>query len=181
MRFPDVERITDQIGGPLMRSLNQIRAARDDFIEAWTASGGTDQDWADRLFNHPRVEGYALSVTAASGTIAAPANSGGFGQVRPGVKIKLSGFTNGGNNVEKVVATRPSADSITVTDNTGLVDETGGGDEIAQVRANAEEVGVVADYIAFWQEMLDLINFYEGSGVPSQQDRRPEFQRVLSL
>jgi len=45
-----------------------------------------------------------------------------------GNKITLSGFTNGGNNTTKIISS-VSASAITVTDTSGLVEETGSGDE----------------------------------------------------
>lgn len=181
MTFQDLERITDSLGRPLMETLAKMQAAKDDFIEAWTAAGASNQAWANYLFRAPRVEGLALSITAATATIAGPAGSAAFAAVPIGRSIDLAGFTNGGNNTTKIVATKPNADSVTVTSGAGLVDETGNGDETCQVLATAAQVAIVADYIAFWQEVQDIIDFYEGTGVPAQQDRRPAFQRVLSL
>lgn len=52
---------------------------------------------------------------------------------RPGQNFTASGFVNGGNNatftISTITTTTTSYDTITVTDNTGMVTEAGGGDE----------------------------------------------------
>jgi hypothetical protein len=49
----------------------------------------------------------------------------------PGMEISISGFTNSGNNTIKTIQ-GVTATTISVTDQTGLVDETGNGDERIQ-------------------------------------------------
>ena len=69
-----------------------------------------------------------INVVAAAGTFTRVAGSfltDGFGA---GQAVTFSGFTNGGNNVTKTIDS-VTATVITVTDNTGLADETGSGDE----------------------------------------------------
>lgn len=63
----------------------------------------------------------ARTFTRASGSFL----TDGFGV---GQSVTFSGFTNGGNNATKVIEA-VTATVITVTDGTGLVDETGSGDE----------------------------------------------------
>lgn len=69
-----------------------------------------------------------IDVVAAAGTLTRSAGDFLADRFKPGQTISISGYANGGNNVSKVIDT-VTALVITVTDNTGLVDEAGDGDE----------------------------------------------------
>ena len=69
-----------------------------------------------------------LNVVAAAGTFSRGSGSFVTDGFRVGMRIVTSGFTNGGNNTTKVILTVATL-VITVTDITGLVNESGGGDE----------------------------------------------------
>ena len=71
-----------------------------------------------------------IDVVAAAGTYTRVSGSFLTDGFLPGMSVQFTGFTNGGNNVIKVIST-VTATVITVTDNTGLVNETGTGDEKA--------------------------------------------------
>lgn len=70
----------------------------------------------------------ALNIVAGAGTITRASGSWLTDGLRVNGTITLTGFTNAGNNSLRVIQS-VSATVITVTDNTFLVDETGGGDE----------------------------------------------------
>jgi hypothetical protein len=85
---------------------------------------------------------YPQGDTTAAQTISVNGSAGTFTIVgvdfaavgfEVGQSFAASSFTNGGNNVTKVISsittTSTTNDTITVTDNTGLVTEAGGGDE----------------------------------------------------
>jgi hypothetical protein len=69
-----------------------------------------------------------INVVATAGTFTRLAGSFLDDGYVVGQSITFANFVNGGNNVTKVIA-GVTALVITVTDNTGLVDETGSGDE----------------------------------------------------
>lgn len=69
------------------------------------------------------------SVVASAGTFTRSAGSFLTDGFRIGQTIDTSGFTNGGNNTTKIISTVTDL-VITVTDTTGLVNETGDGDEV---------------------------------------------------
>ena len=74
-----------------------------------------------------------LTIAATAGTITRATGSFITNGFIAGQVITLSGFTNAGNNVSKVIDT-VAALTLTVTDTTGLVDETGDGDELVVVQ-----------------------------------------------
>ena len=75
--------------------------------------------------------GVQIDVVAASGTFTRVSGDFLADGFEPGCRISTTGFTNGGNNTTKTIDT-VTATVITVTDNSGLVDETGSGDERVQ-------------------------------------------------
>jgi hypothetical protein len=77
-----------------------------------------------------------INVVASAGTYTRVSGSFIDDGFVAGRSFAFSAFTNGGNNVTKVAAS-VTALVITVTDNTGLADETGGGDEVAASVAEA--------------------------------------------
>lgn len=94
-----------------------------------------------------------INVNAAAGTFTRVSGSFLADGFAPGITVTGSGFANGGNNVAKVIAT-VTATVITVTNNTGLVTETGSGDEVLSTGAVANQL-VTADGIT----MRALYNF----------------------
>lgn len=78
-----------------------------------------------------------ITVVAAAGTFTRSAGSFLTDGFIRGMTISTSGFTNGGNNATKVISS-VTATVITVTDITGLVNETGDGNE--QVRTTGDTV-----------------------------------------
>ncbi len=69
-----------------------------------------------------------LSIVASAAKIIRVSGSFITDGFVPNNAVTLSGFTNGGNNVAKIIST-VSALEVVFTSATGLVDETGGGDE----------------------------------------------------
>ena len=84
----------------------------------------------------------ALVVAATAGTITRPAGSWLDDGFREGMEVTFADFTNAGNNAAFVIASLTDT-VITVVDNTGLVDETGGGDETATI---GSETGVFVEW-----------------------------------
>lgn len=124
-----------------VRSLNAILSTSRPY---YAIASATDEDTLQaatwQFFNRrgpvdEAVQTYGTSgaiqidVVAAGGTFTRSTGSFLDDGFSPGQSVTFSGFTNGGNNVTKVIST-VTATVITVTDNTGLADETGGGDEV---------------------------------------------------
>lgn len=76
----------------------------------------------------PYTGAQTIDVVAGAGTFTRAAGSFLTDGFVPGQTIVTSGFTNGGNNTNKVIST-VTATVITVTDTTGLVNESGDADE----------------------------------------------------
>lgn len=74
----------------------------------------------------------AINVTASTGTFSRATGSFVTDEFVAGHTINVSGFTNSGNNNPRIIQT-VTATTITVVDSTGLVDETGTGDEVIQI------------------------------------------------
>lgn len=72
-----------------------------------------------------------INVNAAAGTFTRTSGDYTTDGFTNGMAITTTGFTNAGNNTKKVIST-VTATVITVTSVTGLVDESGGGDERVQ-------------------------------------------------
>lgn len=86
------------------------------------------------------------SVNATNGTYTRTAGSFVTDGFRAGMTISPSGFTNAGNNQDRVIASVDSATQITVTDKTDLVTETpGGGDERIQGYADFSDIYTADD------------------------------------
>ena len=98
-------------------------------VEPISWAGGTGQLLAAVFADSTAIQ---IDVVAAAGTFTRGSGSFVTDGFRPGMTIVTSGFTNGGNNTTKVIST-VTALVITVTSITGLVDETGGGNE--QIKA----------------------------------------------
>lgn len=79
---------------------------------------------------HPSIETGAatISVDATNGTYTRSVGSFLTDDFEQGMTIMATGFTNAGNNATKIIST-VTATVITVTSNSGLVTETGNGDE----------------------------------------------------
>lgn len=77
-----------------------------------------------------------IDVVAAAKTFTRTAGSFVTNGFVAGRAVAMSGFTNGGNNATFTIET-VTALVITVTDDTGLVNESGGGDEVAASVAEA--------------------------------------------
>lgn len=71
-----------------------------------------------------------IDITASTSTITRIAGDFSADGFAPGMHVTLAGFVNGGNNANFILATVGTT-TMTVTDNTGMVDETGSGDETA--------------------------------------------------
>jgi hypothetical protein len=99
-------------------------------VEPISWSGGTGQLLAS-VFPDSGGGGVQIDVVAASGTFTRASGSFITDGFRPGMTVVFSGFTNGGNNATKVISA-VTATVITVTSITGLVNETGSGDERAR-------------------------------------------------
>lgn len=97
-------------------------------VEPISWSGGTGQLLAQVFADSTAIQ---INVVATGGTFTRLSGSFITDGFRPGMTVVFTGFTNGGNNATKVIST-VTATVITVTDTTGLVDETGGGDERAR-------------------------------------------------
>lgn len=74
------------------------------------------------------VTNIQINVVATAGTFTRLSGSFITDGFLPGMGITMTGFANGGNNVTKIIAS-VTALVITVTNTTGLVNETGSGDE----------------------------------------------------
>lgn len=84
----------------------------------------------------------ALVVAATAGTITRPSGDFLADGFREGMSIDTTGFTNAGNNSTWVIKS-VTATVITVVTSTGMVDETGGGNEVV---TNAGDTGVFFEY-----------------------------------
>lgn len=98
-----------------------------DAVEPVSWSGGTGQLLA-RTFLDSGVGALTINVVASAGTFTRTTGNFLTDGFRTGHTIVTSGFTNPGNNATKVISA-VTATVITVTDNTGLVDETGSDNE----------------------------------------------------
>jgi hypothetical protein len=96
-----------------------------DAVEPISWSGGTGQLLADVQAN---TGAQTIDVVAAAGTYTRASGSYLTDGFLEGMTIVTSGFANGTNSGRKIIDT-VTALVITITDNTGLVDESGGGDE----------------------------------------------------
>lgn len=83
-----------------------------------------------------------INVVAATGTFTRTTGNYLTAGFLPGQSITPSGFTNGGNNAAKIIKTVTST-IITVTDVTGLVDESGDNDErVVAAGIGAQTIGL---------------------------------------
>lgn len=98
-----------------------------------TATDSAARVWGDKITE----TGLSIEVVAADGTYTRSTGSFITAGVKPGDSLTFSGFVEAGNNATKIVAS-VTATVITVTDNTGLVDEAAGGNE-AYTGANRPE------------------------------------------
>jgi len=93
----------------------------------------------------------SLDVVATAGTITRASGSFLDDGFRPGMTIDTTGFTNAGNNSDFIIDTVTDL-VITVVDNTGMVNETGGGNE----NVDATTTGVFIEYGSA-KDVLDTV------------------------
>jgi len=98
-----------------------------DAVEACSWSGGTGQILAQKFI---ATGNQTIDVVASAGTYTRSSGSFLTDGFLEGMTVTFSGFANGSNSSKRVIDT-VTATVITVTDNTGLSDESGGGDENA--------------------------------------------------
>lgn len=104
-----------------------------------------------------------ITVDAAQKTFTRSTGSFTTDGFLPGHTIVTSGFTNSGNNTTKIIHTITGAGTIiTVTNNTGLVNETGNGDE--RVRGRLTDSGVTIKCVysklkELWRSNATYIKF----------------------
>jgi len=89
-----------------------------------------------------------IDVVAAAGTYTRGAGSFLTNGFRPGMVFNATGFTNAGNNGYKMIAT-VTALVITIVDITGLVNETGSGDERLQTIFSGNPISITPAKLAF--------------------------------
>ena len=124
--FPDAEENWPDSGADA--DITRLRIARDDGIYQripYDSHDGTDTF----TLGTPTTAAQQIDVVAASGTFTRVGGGSfiteGYEQ---GARFTGAAFTNGGNNTDFTVDS-VTATVITVVDNTGMVNETGGGDE----------------------------------------------------
>ena len=90
-----------------------------------------------------------IDVVAAAGTFTRASGDFTTDGFAIGQTVQFANFTNGGNNADKIISNVTST-VITVSDTTGLVDETGGGDETATSIGQTETGFTTADGVFSW-------------------------------
>ena len=124
--FPDAEENWPATG--IGDDVSRLRIERNDGIYArvpYDSHDGTDTF----TLGTPVNAAVQIDVVAAAGTFTRASGSFITDGFDPGCTFTGSGFANGGNNAQFVVDT-VTATVITVVDNTGMVNETGSGDEV---------------------------------------------------
>lgn len=112
-----------------------------------TLGKNVDNVWVDNLCVADGLIAYGdidsgtitCTVAASAGTFTRSAGDFEADGFRIGQSFTSTGFTNGGNNTTKTISTVATT-VITVSDNTGLVDETGDGDERIRGHFDFEDV-----------------------------------------
>lgn len=108
--------------------------------------GGADRREVTQIGSPDTGSGaLTINVTAATGLFTRTTGSYLTDGFMVGQTVVTSGFTNGGNNATKVIRAL-TATVMTVTDTTGLVDETGNNDE--RVKAQPDETTNSGDHYA---------------------------------
>ncbi len=120
-----------------------LTVRRDGVVESYTGLSG--ESLFSFAYDVPDTGAAALTidVVAVAGTFTRTTGSFLTDGFAVGDVITTSGFTNAGNNTTKIILT-VTALVITVTDVTGLVDESGNNNE--RVRYTAEMTTVVAEF-----------------------------------
>ncbi len=100
---------------------------RDTDYPDWGTPENENMDIMDLAFGNQIDTGaISINVVAVAGTFTRVSGSYLTDRFAPGDTILTSGFTNAGNNTTKIINTVTDL-IIAVTDNSGLVNETGGG------------------------------------------------------
>jgi len=124
--FPDAEENWPATG--IGADVSRLRVERDDGIYQlipYDSHSGTNTF----TLGTPVTPATTLNVVATAGTITRLAGSFLTDGWEQGARFTGSGFTNAGNNADFTIDT-VTALVITVVDNTGMVDESSGGDEV---------------------------------------------------
>jgi len=127
--FPDAEENWPDTGiGTGVNDNARLRIQRDDGIfkrVPYDSHDGTDTF----TLGTPVSAAVQINVVASAGTFTRVSGDFLADGFENGCRFTGSGFTNGGNNAAFTAKT-VTATVITVVDNTGMVDETGSGDEV---------------------------------------------------
>ena len=117
------------------------------------------------LAGQPTSGALSLGITAATATLTRGSGSFVTDGFAVGQRVVLTGYANGGNNTTKVLAT-VAALTMTFADNTGLVDEAGTGDEIANSGNNSGQgnpLGWRVTYVSSTQVSFTNANGFTGA------------------
>lgn len=119
--FADVERILQSPCRTIIRELGSGEEAYQDLLNAQNSQ--TVLAWSRDLYDLPDTENVTLSVVASTKTISCRTGANYFAGFQIGRDVQVTNFTNAGNNVTSEV-TAQTNDSITLGNETGMVDET---------------------------------------------------------
>lgn len=114
--------------------------------------GGTDRSEVTQIASPDTGAGaLTINVAATAGTFTRTTGSYLTDGFTVGMTVVTSGFTNGGNNATKTIKNL-TATVLTVTSNTGLVDETGNNNErvIANPRVTQDSGDHFAEAVIRW-------------------------------
>lgn len=129
--FEEVERILQAPCRTLLREMGTGEEVYQDLLNAQDSQ--TVLAWSRDLYNLPDTGNVSLSVVASTKTISCATGANFFQSFAIGRDVQVTNFTNAGNNVTSEVTARTN-DSITLGNETGMVDETN--DPNARVQQN---------------------------------------------
>ena len=135
--------VTDGLKTRCLAVLDALDEAADYAVKLTDAQdGGTVLAWSRTLYGTVDTGNVTLTVDSAAKTVKCVAGANLFANARPGRDVQLTNFTNAGNNQTTEITAVPDADTVTIGDATGLVNETDGNAR-AQENTTAEEQAIV--------------------------------------
>lgn len=159
----------------LLQVILSVGEAYDDLEEM--RNSRTAQAWARDLRGLQNTGLTQLDIDATGKTVKCRPGFALFSAVNVNRDVVLSGFTNAGNNQTTLITGRPDNDTLTIADASGLVTETGGGDERAIVNATTEERDKLQDLIDGYTAAKEVIDAARNVAVTTAE-RRNLMRRV---
>ena len=175
LTIDEAERQASNLSRQVLLALREGKEGADNWDNF--VNGRATQIVTQDLYDLAKVREVTLSIVASTGVITCDTGFDVFAPLKVGDQIAMSGWSNGGNNVNRIISAK-GTDSITLSVTTGLVDETDTADISLRVRAKDWQLDIVQRLIDFYAAVSIPMDAVSNVAVTTAE-RRDEFRAVF--